>query len=81
MYYRKKVDIFNDTPFNKCIVYYQLVKERKIPFIIKFNLDKGVFVKEREDKWTSNSLNTFNSIVIASFKKLILKYFHQTLIP
>jgi len=75
MYYRKKVDIINDTPFNKRIVYYQLVKEKKIPFIIEFDMDKGVFVKEREDKWTSNSLNTFNSIVITSFQKINLEIF------
>ncbi|KAG4100442.1 hypothetical protein H8356DRAFT_1422915 [Neocallimastix lanati (nom. inval.)] len=57
--------IINDTPFNKRIIYYQLVKEKKkIPFIIEFDMDKGVFVKEREDKWTSNSLNTFNSVVL-----------------
>ena len=62
--------IINDTPFNKRIIYYQLVKEKKkIPFIIEFDMDKGVFVKEREDKWTSNSLNTFNSVVLVSFQK------------
>ncbi|KAL6628061.1 hypothetical protein U3516DRAFT_852318 [Neocallimastix sp. 'constans'] len=81
MYYRKKVDIINDTKFNKCIVYYQLVKEKKIPFIIELgvrvntDLDKSVFVKEQEDKWTSNSLNTFNSIVLASFQKINLEIF------
>jgi len=32
-------------------------------------------VKEREDKWTSNSLNTFNSIVLASFQKINIKKF------
>ncbi|KAL6588496.1 hypothetical protein U3516DRAFT_790970 [Neocallimastix sp. 'constans'] len=33
---------------------------RKIPFIIEFNMDKQVFEKERYDKLTSNSLNIFN---------------------
>jgi len=59
-------------PFNKHIVYYQLVKENKISFMIEFDIDKGIFVKKkkkREDKWTSNSLNTFNSIVLAYFQK------------
>ena len=32
-------------------------------------------MKEREDKWTSNSLNTFNSIVLASFQKINIKKF------
>jgi len=38
-------------------------------------MDKGLFVKEREDKWTSNSLNTFNSIVLASFQKINIEIF------
>ncbi|KAG4085540.1 hypothetical protein H8356DRAFT_1435257 [Neocallimastix lanati (nom. inval.)] len=67
MYYHKKVDIINDTPFNKRIVYYQLMKEKKIPFIIEFDLDKGVYVKEREDKWTSNILASFQKINIEIF--------------
>ncbi|KAL6636091.1 hypothetical protein U3516DRAFT_848793 [Neocallimastix sp. 'constans'] len=64
MYYHKKVDIINDTPFNKRIVYYQLMKEKKIPFIIEFDLDKGVYVKERED-----------NIVLASFQKINIEIF------
>ena len=69
------MDIIIDNPFNKRIVYYQLVKEKKIPFIIEFDLDKGVFVKKRKDKWTSTSLNTFNSIVLASFQKINIEIF------
>jgi len=37
-------------PFNKHIVYYKLVKENKISFIIEFDIDKGIFVKKKKKK-------------------------------
>jgi len=73
-YYRKQVNIINDLQFIIRIIYYQLVKEKSIPFIIEFDMNKGIFVKERNDKWTSNSLNTFSSsIILASFQKMNIK--------
>ena len=75
VYYRKQVEIIGQAPFNKCIVYYQLVKVKKKPFIIELNMDKKEFVKERTDKWTSNSMNTFNSIALASLQKINIELF------
>ena len=69
------MDIINDAPFNKRIVYYELVKEKKIHFIIDIDMDKRVFVKEWQDKWISNSLNTFNNIILASFQKINIGIF------
>ena len=77
VYYRKKVDIVNDVPINKKVVYYQQVREKKFPFIIEFNLDTKKFVKVRKDKPTSNSINTFNSILLASFQKVNVDLFSE----
>ena len=71
------MDIVNDVPINKKIVYYQQVREKKFPFIIEFNLDTKKFVKVRKDKPTSNSINTFNSILLASFQKVNVDLFSE----
>ncbi|KAG4107884.1 hypothetical protein H8356DRAFT_1268095 [Neocallimastix lanati (nom. inval.)] len=41
----------------------------------EINLDNNLFVKDRKDKYTSNSINTFNSILIASYQKVNLQIF------
>lgn len=38
-------------------------------------MDKKEFVKERTDKWTSNSMNTFNSIALTSLQKINIELF------
>ncbi|KAL6593674.1 hypothetical protein U3516DRAFT_766970 [Neocallimastix sp. 'constans'] len=48
---------------------------KKNSLIIEFDMDKGIFVKEWEDKWTSNRLYTFNSIVLASFQLINIDIF------
>ncbi|ORX97073.1 hypothetical protein LY90DRAFT_520143 [Neocallimastix californiae] len=74
-YYRKQVEMINDVPTKTRIVTYHLVREKKVPFIVEINLDNNSFVKERKDKYTSNSINTFNSILIASYQKVNLEIF------
>ncbi|ORX73459.1 hypothetical protein BCR32DRAFT_285619 [Anaeromyces robustus] len=74
-YYQKQVEIINDIPIKKRVVQYHLVREKKIPFIIEINLDTKTFVKERKDKYTSNSIYTFNSILIASYQKINIEIF------
>ncbi|KAG4082154.1 hypothetical protein H8356DRAFT_1299908 [Neocallimastix lanati (nom. inval.)] len=74
-YYRKQVEMINDVPTKTRVVTYHLVREKKVPFIVEINLDKNSFVKERKDKYTSNSINTFNSILIASYQKVNLEIF------
>jgi len=41
-------------------------------------MDSKKLVKIRKDKWTSNSLNTFNSIVLASFQKINIEIFSSS---
>ncbi|KAG4082808.1 hypothetical protein H8356DRAFT_1383823 [Neocallimastix lanati (nom. inval.)] len=67
-YYRKQVEMINDVPT-------KTLREKKVPFIVEINLDNNSFVKERKDKYTSNSINTFNSILIASYQKVNLEIF------
>jgi len=74
-YYRKQVEMINDVPTKTRVVTYHLVREKKVPFIVEINLDNNSFVKERKDKYTSNSINTFNSILIASYQKVNLEIF------
>ncbi|KAL6592805.1 hypothetical protein U3516DRAFT_649166 [Neocallimastix sp. 'constans'] len=74
-YYRKQVEMINDVPTKTRIVTYHLVREKKVPFIVEINLDNNSFVKERKDKYTSNSINTFNSILIASYQKVNIEIF------
>ncbi|KAG4081963.1 hypothetical protein H8356DRAFT_1066884 [Neocallimastix lanati (nom. inval.)] len=74
-YYRKQVEIINDVPTKTRVVTYHLVREKKVPFIVEINLDNNSFVKERKDKYTSNSINTFNSILIASYQKVNIEIF------
>ncbi|KAG4092110.1 hypothetical protein H8356DRAFT_951151 [Neocallimastix lanati (nom. inval.)] len=67
--------MINDVPTKTRVVTYHLVREKKDPFIVEINLDNNSFVKERKDKYTSNSINTFNSILIASYQKVNLEIF------
>ncbi|ORY21838.1 hypothetical protein LY90DRAFT_632436 [Neocallimastix californiae] len=67
--------MINDVPTKTRVVTYHLVREKKVPFIVEINLDNNSFVKERKDKYTSNSINTFNSILIASYQKVNLEIF------
>ncbi|ORX41431.1 hypothetical protein BCR36DRAFT_311599, partial [Piromyces finnis] len=68
-YYSKKIEILEDVPYNKKIVKYHRIKNKKINFIIEYDLDNKKFVKVRYDKAVSNSINTFNSILLASYQK------------
>jgi len=68
-YYHKQVKTIEDIQIKNCVVSYYLVREKKFIFIVEINLDTNSFVKEQKDKYTSNSTNTFNSILIASFRK------------
>jgi len=77
-YYHKQVEIVSDVPYNKKIVRYHLVKERKPPFIIEMNIVTKKVIKVRKDKLTSNSLNTFKSVLLASFQKVDLNIFSDT---
>jgi len=77
-YYHKQVEIISDVPYNRKIVRYHLDKERKPPFIIEMNIVSKKVVKVRKDKLTSNSLNTFKSILLASFQKVDLNIFSDT---
>ena len=56
-----------DVPTKTRVVTYHLVREKNVPFIVEINLDNNSFLKERKDKYSSNSLNTFNCILIASY--------------
>jgi len=58
-----------DVPTKTRVVTYHLVREekKKNTFIVEINLDNNSFLKERKDKYSSNSLNTFNCILIASY--------------
>jgi len=75
-YYHKQVEIINDLPYNKRIVKYYRINVKRIPFIIEFNLDTNEFVKVREDKTSSNSLNTFNSVLLASYQRINVDIFN-----
>jgi len=46
-----------------------MLKKSKIPFTMKFNLDSKQFVRVRNDKFLSNIINTFNRILLDSYKK------------
>jgi len=67
--YRKHVEIITDGLFDNKIVHYSIEQKKKIPFIIEFNLDSKTLVKVRSDKRSSNSINTFNSVLLASYQK------------
>ncbi|ORX64138.1 hypothetical protein BCR32DRAFT_298190 [Anaeromyces robustus] len=74
-YYKKQIENVNYVLSDKRDVRYRLVREKKIPFIVEINLDNKTLVKVRKDKYTSNSINTFNSILIASYQKINIEIF------
>ncbi|ORX53812.1 hypothetical protein BCR36DRAFT_410967 [Piromyces finnis] len=74
-YYRKKIEIIEGVPYNKKIVKYHRIKNKKINFIIEYDLDNKKFVKVRYDKAVSNSINTFNSVLLASYQKINIDIF------
>ena len=75
--YRKKIDIVDCVPYQKKLVKYECVKIKNIPFIIEYDLDNNKFIKIRNDKLSSNSINTFNSILLASYQKININIFNK----
>jgi len=75
-YYRKHVEIIDCVPYPKKVINYYGVKIKKIPFIIEFDLENNEFVKVRDDKMSSNSINTFNSVLLASYQKINIDIFN-----
>ena len=75
-YYRKHVEIIDSVPYPKRMVKYYAVNVVKMPFIIEYDLDNNKFVKVRYDKMSSNSMNTFKSILLASYQKINIDIFN-----
>ncbi|ORX41534.1 hypothetical protein BCR36DRAFT_416709 [Piromyces finnis] len=75
-HYRKHVEYIYNTPTNIRCVYYCKEKLKKKPFIIEFNLDTQKMVKVREDKPSSNSINTFISVLLATHQKINIDIFN-----
>ncbi|ORX70390.1 hypothetical protein BCR32DRAFT_285966 [Anaeromyces robustus] len=75
-YYQKQIESVNFYRLtDKRDVRYRLVREKKIPFIVEINLDNKTLVKVRKDKYTSNSINTFNNILLASYQRINIEIF------
>lgn len=68
-YYSKKIEVIDN---EKIVKYYRLKSKS---FIIEYDLDNKEFIKVRNDKAVSNSINTFNSILLASYQKINIDIF------